>query len=88
MKIKSTSKFRELDYHGDFYGLGDSLYKELEKPGNEVEVVTVADITTKTVGDQELRQMKTGAKWNVKTEVITSLTSGGYIEEVKAKGGK
>ena len=86
MKIKSTSKFRELDYHGDFYGLGDSLYKELEKIGNEVEVVTVADITTKTVGDQELRQMKTGAKWNVTTDVVTSLTSGGYIEEVK--GGK
>ena len=86
MKIKATAKFRELDYHGDYYGLGDGLYKELEKPGNEVEVVTVADITTKTVGDQELRQMKTGAKWNVKTEVVTSLTSGGYIEEVK--GGK
>jgi len=88
MKIKATSKFRELDYHGDYYGLGDGLYKELEKPGNEVEVVTVADITTKTVGDQELRQMKTGAKWNVKIEVVTSLTSGGYIEEVKVKGGK
>jgi len=88
MKIKATSKFRELDYHGDYYGLGDGLYKELEKPGNEVEVVTVADITTKTVGDQELRQMKTGAKWNVTTDVVTSLTSGGYIEEVKAKGGK
>jgi len=88
MKIKATAKFRELDYHGDFYGLGDSLYKELEKPGNEVEVVTVADITTKTVGDQELRQMKTGAKWNVTTDVVTSLTSGGYIEEVKVKGGK
>ena len=86
MKIKSTSKFRELDYHGDFNGLGDSLYKELEKIGNEVEVVTVAEITTKTVGDQELRQMKTGAKWNVKTDVVTSLTSGGYITEVK--GGK
>ena len=88
MKIKATSKFRELDYHGDYYGLGDGLYKALEKTGNEVEVVTVADITTKTVGDQELRQMKTGAKWNVKTEVVTSLTSGGYIEEVKVKGGK
>ena len=86
MKIKSTAKFRELDYHGDFYGLGDGLYKALEKIGNEVEVVTVAEITTKTVGDQELRQMKTGAKWNVKTDVVTNLTSGGYIEEVK--GGK
>lgn len=86
MKIKSTAKFRELDYHGDFYGLGDGLYKALEKIGNEVEVVTVADITTKTVGDQELRQMKTGVKWNVKTDVVTSLTSGGYITEVK--GGK
>ena len=86
MKIKSTAKFRELDYHGDFYGLGDGLYKALETIGNVVEVVTVADITTKKVGDQVLRQMKTGAKWNVTTDVVTSLTSGGYITEVK--GGK
>ena len=86
MKIKSTAKFRELDYHGDFYGLGDGLYKALETIGNVVEVVTVADITTKKVGDQVLRQMKTGAKWNVKSDVVTSLTSGGYITEVK--GGK